>query len=279
MKLLLSILLFFSLNVKAQIDLKFDKLFLDCEDKWVAVPIDSTQYYYGYVYLDNSAGLTFYLDGAFSINSASNYVKMKVKKIKVRIAPNKLLAAEIPADRFKELGITPTPEWLKLYKTDDQNVDRLFRLGQTYNKWGDAAKALKYLKQTKSKDKKYPGLDREFYYAYNGKKRELIASFYLGEALADVSEARQTNCELYKSLVFKQTNANELKQAEDMYYYAIKECTDETAKADMAYNIAFKYYKLMNKDKLKHWQNEVFRWIVPNDSYAERVEKMTASLN
>ena len=268
-----------SFGAKAQTDLKFDKFLVDCEDKWIAIQIDSLQYYYGYVYMDNSAGLTFSLDGAFSINSASNYVKMKVNKLKVRIAPNKVMAAEIPKDRYKELAIIPVPDWLKLYRTDDQNIDRLFRWGHTYNKWGNAEKALKFLKMVKSKDKKYPGLDREFYYAYNGKKRELLASFYLGEALADVSEARQTNCELYKSLVFKQTNANELKQAEEMYYYAIKECTDETAKADMAYNIAFKYYKLLNKEKLQQWKNEVFRWIVPNDSYAERVEKMMSSLN
>jgi len=279
MKLFIALLLLLNFSAKAQTDLKFDKPLLDCENKWIAIALDSNQYYYGFVYLDNSAGLTFYLDGAFLINSASNYVKMKVKKLKVRIVPNKVMAAEIPQDRYQELGISPTPDWLKLYKTDDQNVDRLFRLGHTYNKWGDPVKALKYLKQVRSKDKKYPGLDREFYFAYNGRKKELLANFYLGEALADLSEARQTNCELYKSLVFKQTNANELKQAEEMYYYAIKECTDETAKADMAYNIAFKYYKILNKDKLNHWRNEVLRWIVPNDSYAEKINKMSESLN
>ncbi|AZI24913.1 hypothetical protein EA772_05960 [Pedobacter sp. G11] len=280
MKLLFCLLVLCSIGVKAQTDLKFDKLLIDCEDKWVAVKAeDSIHYYFGFIYLDNSAGLTFNLEGTFRIDSLSRYIARKNKNMKLRLAPNKVVVAEIPASRLAELKVLAKPDWLSRFRTDDQNADRLFRWGSTYNRWGDAKKALKFLKQARSKDRNYPGLDREFFWAYNGQKQEVLANLYLGEALADVSEGRQTNCELYKSLVFKQTNSNQLKQAEEMYYYAIKECIDETAKADMAFNIAFQYYKLMNKEKLKQWENEVTRWIVPNESYSEKVKKMSTALN
>ena len=279
MKLLFCLLVLCSIGVKAQTDLKFEKRLVDCEDKWIAVKIDSVNYYYGFVYLDNSAGMTFSLEGIFVIDESQKFISRKNKRKIVRLLPNKVMTAIIAPQRYQELGVPDQPEWLKKFRTDDENADRLFRLGSTYNMWGDHVKALKFLKQARSKDRKYPGLDREFFWAYNGKKQEVLANLYLGEALADVSEERQTNCELYKSLIFKQTNANELKQAEEMYYYAIKECTDETAKADMAYNIAFQYYKLMNKTKLKQWQDEVIRWIVPNGTYIEKVERMSASLN
>ena len=279
MKLLFFLLVLCSIGVKAQTYLKFEKRLVDCEDQWIAVKVDSVNYYYGFVYLDNSAGMTFSLEGIFVIDESKKFISRKNRRKIVRLLPNKVIVAVIAPQRYQELGIPDKPEWLKKFRTDDENADRLFRLGSTYNMWGDHVKALKFLKQARSKDRKYPGLDREFFWAYNGKKQEVLANLYLGEALANVSEERQTSCELYKSLIFKQTNANELKQAEEMYYYAIKECTDETAKADMAYNIAFQYYKLMNKTKLKQWQDEVVRWIVPNGSYVEKVEKMSASLN
>jgi len=281
MKLLFAFLVLYSLGVKAQSDLKFDQRLLDCEDKWIAVPAgDSINYYYGFVYLDNSAGLTFNLEGTFSIDISSRYLAKKERTKMIRLgSPSKVLAAIIPNNRFSEIGVSEKPDWLALYRTDDSNVDRLFRLGSMYNAWGDTKKALTYLNKVKKIDRKYPGLNKEYYYAYNGEKRQTLTEFYLYEAIADLSAARQTNCELYKSLVFKQTNSNQLKQAEEMYYYALKECVDETAKADMAYNIAFQYYKLMNKDKLKHWENEVKRWIVPNESYVEKVQKMIATLN
>jgi len=279
MKLVFALLLLCAMGARAQSDLNFDQKLLNCENKWVAITtIDSARYYFGFVYLDNSAGLTIHLEGTFT-SRASTYIPEKSKPSKLRLGASTVLVAIIPNAKLADLNVPEKPEWLSYFYVGENDVDRLFRLGCTYNLWGDVAQALSYLNRVKKIDKNYPGLNREYYYAYNGKKRKALAAFYLGEALYDVDEGRQTNCDRYKALVFKQTNANEIKQAEDLYFYAIKECVDESAKADMAFNIAFQYYKLMNKTQLQKWEREVLRWIVPDEPYTEKFSKMKKMLN
>lgn len=279
MKLFLAFLLLCAFGARAQSDLKFDQKLLTCESKWVAIPSrDSTFFYYGFVYLDNSAGLTINLQGTFSTQEGK-FVASKMNDRKLRLGVSTVAVAIIPSNYFDKLEVKEKPEWLARFYKGENDVDRLFSLASTYNLWGNAAQALIYLNRVKKIYKDYPGLNREYYYAYNGKKRKALAEFYLGEALFDVDDSRQTNCDRYKMQVFNLTSANQLKQAEEMYFYAIKECMDETAKADMAFNIAFQYYKLMNKEKLKSWEHEVTRWIVPDNSYTEKFNKMMKLLN
>lgn len=58
-KYLIFTIYFISIFSIAQSKLVFDKKFVQCEDKWVAFPADSTgSYNLGFIYIDSQAGLT-----------------------------------------------------------------------------------------------------------------------------------------------------------------------------------------------------------------------------
>lgn len=69
-----------------------------------------------------------------------------------------------------------------------------------------------------------------------------------------------------------------MREAQLTYIDAIRNCDDETAKADMAYNIAYQYYIIADVKKFNIWSNEVKRWIVKDNNYLGKIEKMQAML-
>ena len=118
----------FTSTLKAQSSLQFDKLFIDSEDKWVAFQIDKdSSYAYGFIYVDEVAGLTLNHEGNFKVSKIGNFTPKKLEStsIKVRLQPNNVRVAYVPESKFKELNISATPEWLKYYKTDTLSVKRL----------------------------------------------------------------------------------------------------------------------------------------------------------
>ena len=69
MKYLSILLIFFACTVQGQTVLKFDKRFVESEDKWVAFQKDKyNAYSYGFIYIDPQAGLTFNQEGNFIIS-------------------------------------------------------------------------------------------------------------------------------------------------------------------------------------------------------------------
>jgi hypothetical protein len=117
MKNLTVILLLVTLSINAQTTLKFEKRYVQCEDKWIAKQMnqDST-YVFGFIYIDSQAGLTLNYEGRFKIiNNVFVRQKEDMPSFKARLEPNRVAVAEIPEERFKELGIKKTPEWLKYY--------------------------------------------------------------------------------------------------------------------------------------------------------------------
>ncbi|SEQ78641.1 hypothetical protein [Pedobacter rhizosphaerae] len=63
MRFLTALLLLYATTINAQNGFKFDQRMLDCENKWIVASTDSS-YAYGFVYLDNSAGLTLSVEGS-----------------------------------------------------------------------------------------------------------------------------------------------------------------------------------------------------------------------
>src|SRR5258707_731198 len=125
MKYLILILCFCATTLQAQTVLKFDKLFVESEDQWVAFQKgkDST-YSYGFIYIDAQAGLTFNYEGKFTISNDGVFIPQKLDStsLKARLQPNNVRVAFIPANKFGELQITAIPDWLKYYKTDTASV-------------------------------------------------------------------------------------------------------------------------------------------------------------
>jgi len=273
MKWPLFLLLLLSYGAKAQTDLKFDKKLLDCEDKWVVIPtIQDSSYVYGFVYLDNFAGLTFKSEGIFSVRNGV-YEPKKAKEFKFRISPTKDLVALVPEGRFSVLNLSEKPEWLPFFKDKSQSTDRLFSLACTYNLWGEFDRALEYLDRVSLRDDQYPGL-----YIQRVNAENQLAMKELGKPTRPLLFATDKYCDYYKQTVFDKTNAGRLKEAEETYYESLPQCPNEGYKAEMAYYILFQYYKIKNSEKFKNWSMEVDRWIIPSNDLDLKVAKMKSEM-
>src|SRR3712207_5058884 len=113
MRFLLLIPILFSINLDAQTRLEFNKRFVESEDKWVAFKPDKDSFYaFGFIYIDEHAGLTLNYEGTFRILATGEFFPKKLDStnMKVRLQPNNVLVAFIPENRFKELRITAVPE-------------------------------------------------------------------------------------------------------------------------------------------------------------------------
>src|SRR5580698_10392124 len=172
-KYVLLTIMFYAGKALAQNDLTFDKRFVECENQWVAFQIsqDST-YPFGFIYIDEQAGLTFDLKGNFSISADNIWMPHRVGdstmgSIKYRLQPNQVKVAIIPSSRFGELQITTQPDWLKFYQTDTGSIQHLYRWGFLYNSWDFSARALTYLQRAYVLNPDFKGLAFELGYAYN----------------------------------------------------------------------------------------------------------------
>ncbi len=279
MKYFTFLLLFFTLNTYAQLDLRFDYGVLEAENNWVCLPMNKDRTYtYGFVYLDNFAGLTFHLDGSFSISKEG---KVNLKKqpstqmMKQRIAPTKLKVAIIPATLYGDLQITATPDWLSFYNKGDNNVGRLFKLGSTYNAWNQSEKALVYLEQVKNIDPKYRLLSFEFAFAYNALKQFDKASTFLIEAI----KQNPNDCLLYKELVYAQINLKKIDNAISSTNLALEACKDKSIKGEILRNIAYYYYTQKDKLEFKNWADKAKIELANNPKAIGLLENWEKELN
>ena len=256
MKFFTLLLLCFTLSATAQTNLKFETSLLDAEDKWISLPMNKDSVYtYGFVYLDDMAGLTFNLEGTFSVLKDG---KFKVTKqpstqiIKRRLTPTRLKVALIPAAMYEDLQIVAQPEWLNVYKSTSDSVHRLFRLGFTYNAWNQPEKALPYLERVKLINSAYPRLTFEFAFAYNALKQ-------FDKAVAILELAIKNNpkeCALYKELIYSQMNLKKIDEGMKTIEVALTVCNDKNIRSEMLQNILYYHYSNKDKAQFKVWADK-----------------------
>jgi len=227
MKYLLIILALSITNVKAQTILKFNKRFVECEDKWVAFKMnkDST-YNFGFIYIDSQAGLTLNYEGTFKISQQEKFSpnKLDTASIKIRLEPNNVLVAIIPPSKYEQLNIKAMPDWLNYYKSDTTSIERLYKWGYMYNGWNECAKALTYLEKAKLIDPHFNGLEVELAYSYNCLNQFDKAILVLQNALA----TNPTDAYINKELIYAQIKSGRLGKASESCKKAIKICHDNT---------------------------------------------------
>jgi tetratricopeptide (TPR) repeat protein len=241
-----------SIRIEAQIPLNFDKRFVESEDKWVAFQKGKdSAYAYGFIYIDEQAGLTLNYEGTFTISETGQYIPKKLDStnVKIRLQPNNVLVALIPESRYNELRVTAIPEWLKYYKTDTNSVERLYRWGYLYNGWDQCAKALTYLERAQKINPRFKGLEVELGYSYNCLQQYDKAIFVLEDALvADPTDA-YTN----KELVYAQVKNGQLDKAAESCKKAVELCKDQSYNGENCYNLLYSYYLKKDKANFTLW--------------------------
>lgn len=278
MKYFFILLFLIPIKHNGQALLSFEKRFVHCEDKWVAFQADKdSSHPFGFIYIDQQAGLTLNYEGSFKITSEGKFVATKLENTnyKVRLKPNNVLVALIPENKFKELEIQATPEWLENYKNDTNSVSRLHRWGFLYNGWGECAKALTYLERAQQTDPKYKGLAVELAYSYNCMGRFENAIEVLTKALSDNPNDAYTN----KELIYAQMKSGQLDKASESCRKAIEICEDTTYNGENCYNLLYSFYTRKDKPNFNLWLNETKKWNNNNEKLMKSIAFMEMEIN
>lgn len=270
------VLLLCVIKTNGQAGLVFNKRFVECEDKWVAFEKGKdNSYTFGFIYIDATAGLTLNYESDFTIDNEGKFIRKSVLdssmgSYKIRLKPNNVRVAIIPETRFQELKIKEIPDWLKYYKTDTGTAKRLQRWGYYYNDWGMSEKALEYLEPGYKMDPNYKGMAVELAFAYNDLERFEKAIPVLNKAIELTPEDGYT----YKELSYAQFKTGNLEEAEKAATKGIKYSDENAMKAEIAYNIAYEYYKKKDKKNFDKWADETKKWAKKGDQFYNTIESL-----
>jgi tetratricopeptide (TPR) repeat protein len=281
MKNFIAVLLLISSNAFSQSELKFDKISVECEDKWVAFHDEKNDNYnFGFIYIDNTAGLTLNYEGIFKIDDSGKFILQEFKEpkktdqIKIRLKPNKMPVAEIPESKFQELGLVKTPEWLKYYKEGENTASYLYNKGFLLNEYNQLERALICLEKADKIDSNYKGLQTELAFTYNALKRYDKAEVALKKALKE----NPKDCYTMKELAYTYCNSDNLKQSGDIYQ-KMKSCEEKLFIEETAYNIAHKYYEKKDKINFEKWSAESKKWATKDSRYSNNLDIMKTELD
>lgn len=270
--LLVAVALLLTAKAYAQPALKFDKRFVESEDKWVALrgkPGES--YSYGFVYFDSEAGFTMQAGGSFTIDAQGKYTLSPLEQnVKVRLQPSQVRVALIPPDKLKEFKVEPVPDWLKFYKSDTTSAAYLYRRGFAYNVWDFPAGAIKFLQKGYQIDPTYKNLGLELGYTYNAVEQydKAIGVLRAAQRYSD------DKCYFYKELSYAQMHSKQLADAAKTAKEGITKCGNKAMQAEMAYNIAYQYHLLKDQANFELWVKETEKWAVKGDQFMVNLERM-----
>ncbi len=266
-----------SFNASAQSDLDFSKRFVESEDRWVAFQKEKdSSYAFGFIYIDAQAGLTLNYEGKFTISTNGEYIptRLETASMKVRLSPNAVKVAFIPANKFKQLKIVPVPEWLSIYKGDTTSIERLYRWGYLYNEWNECAKALSYLEKAQKINADFKGLITELAFSYNCIGKYESATILLKDAL----KKDPLNAYTHKELIYSQMKAGDLKAASESCEIAIKKCTDTSYHGESCYNLVYSYFAEKDKKNFNKWLPIAKTWNSKEPTLLKNMDSMAAQL-
>lgn len=278
MKYIFIIAILFAIKLNAQSNLNFDKRFVQSEDKWVAFkPDKDSSYAYGFIYIDEQAGLTLNYEGSFKVLPTGEFVPKKPDStnIKVRLQPNNVLVAFIPDDKFQELKISPIPDWLKYYKTDATSIERLYRWGYMYNGWDECAKALTYLEKAEKINPKYKGLAVELSFSYNCLKQYDKAELILEEEI----KANPNDAYVNKEYIYTLAKNNKIDKAVNQFETSLKTLKDNQYNAENCFNILQYYYYQKDKTNFNKWYKILQKQPNENKMITKYANNMKAGIN
>lgn len=274
----LLLLFFIVTNLNAQSTLDFNKRFVESEDKWVAFQKnEEDSYAYGFIYIDEDAGLTLNYEGTFTITQNGEFIPTKFNNssMKVRLEPNDVLVAVIPKEKFKELKIEAVPDWLKYYKENENSIERLYKWGFMYNGWNECAKALTFLEKAQKINPKHPQLAVELAFSYNCLKQYNKAESILEKEIKSNSKDAYVS----KEYIYTLTKSNNIDKAIKQYKTAAKTIEDKQYDAENCYNILQHFYFKKDKENFNIWYKELSKLEITNEMIKQYAHAMNEDIN
>lgn len=273
MKHIFFILLLAGGCLQAQVALNYNKRFVECEDKWVAFQLheDSTSAY-GFIYIDEDAGLTFNLEGKYKLTPEGKLQAEKTSgsNIKMRLEPNNVKVAVIPESMYTVFQVDTVPEWLQYYQTNLNSVARLYKWGFMYNGWDMCDKALEYLLKAQAIDPNYPDLAVEIAYSYNCLNQYEEALSVLETAIKN----NPTDAYINKEYIYSLVNSKKIDKAIEQYLHSVDIDIAKTFNAENCFNILGYYYKQNDAANFKIWKKELKKWPINNPQIKDYLKRM-----
>lgn len=261
-----TILLFVITSTSAQNSLlEFKNKIYTCENKWVTYPLDKKDSLYtlDYIYIDREAGFTCHFEKDFKISKEGKFIpqpKNNVVRIIGRIQNFNKICAVIPKEKFAELGITETPDFMKSYIRSNEAEDLVSR-GLHYNHIGASFMAIPLLEKAHKINPATKGLLFELVYAYNDSEnyKKAIALLHAG-----ITEG-ETNSLLYKELIYALAKEGQLVEAAEAFT-KMKKIKDAQYLEEAAYCIMEGYYVKKDAFKFEEWAKETMSLITSTKS-------------
>ncbi|MBX7153382.1 MAG: hypothetical protein K1X91_00375 [Bacteriodetes bacterium] len=264
------------------VDLKFDKRAFESEDKWVIIDInEDTSYVFGFIYIDEYAGLSFNQEGTFKVKKDGSLHVVKLKELNasliVRLQPKRvgMAVSIIPECLYSYLKIDATPSWLKIYKGDTNSVERLYKWGYMYNGWNLCERALGYLTKAKSIKPNFKGLNVELAYSYNCLHEYAKAEQILEEEI----KSNPTDAYVNKEYIYTISKSDVVDKAVTQYYKSIDTIEDKSYNAENCYNILQFYYLHKDKENFQKWFAEFNKYETTDKNMKIFVKRMSDAMS
>lgn len=251
--------------------LKYDTKYYEAVDRWVAFPKTDSTFFYGFLYIDNSAGFTFdYSGDAKIIDNGLKVVSERTETIsqKVRLDIKTKDVAILSNEQVSSLQLPAIPDWLATYKMGSDSVDFLKNLGYHYNHVGASHLALEPLKEAYEKEPHYKGLEFELAYAYNALKQYEKAIVVLDKAIENDPDEYY----FYRELGFAYRYLDQLDKAETIYKKGISISDNDFEKSEMAVNMAQAYFLLQNREKFDEWAKITRKYAEKGSRYDQFID-------
>lgn len=271
----IALLLIFNLGYsqdKAE-DLKFDTKFFNAIDKYVVFPKKEkdSAYAYGFIYIDQSAGITFKYFGTIKLNNGTFISSEKNPEYQMmiyRLDGNTSNVYILNESQIKSLELSNNPEWLKIYKSDENTAEYMKNVGNKLNRVGGSETALNYLEKAYIIEPHLVGLEFELAFAYNALKQFDKAIPVLENAIKNDSN----NFLFYKELGYSHKFSGKVDEAEKTYKKGIKISSNDNIKAEMALNMTHTYFELKNRIKFDEWAKLTREYSKPDSQFSKYID-------
>ena len=233
---------------------KFNTKYFDAVDQYVLFPKTQNDetHVLGLIYIDEMAGFTFqYINDVIYNNENIKYKDSlnELTNIKTRLNTNTKDVYVLTEKEIKNLELEKNPSWLKTYKSNDEDVSYLTKIGYHYNHVGASHNAIPYLLKAYQLDKTHKNVCFELGFAYNATQQFEKAIPVIQVGL----QQSPKNHYLYKELGYAYLGKGDLDNAEITYLKGLKVSKDEAIKCEMAVNMAQGYFQTKNKPKFNKW--------------------------
>ncbi|MDC3388908.1 hypothetical protein OAX11_05305 [Flavobacteriaceae bacterium] len=254
--------------------LKFETKYYNAVDHYIAFPKkakDST-FSFGFIYIDQMAGITFRYMGKFKTND-NNFILYEKNPehliMSYRLERNTSNVYVLNEKQIKSLELSKIPDWLKIHKGNENTTEYMKDIGYILNAVGGSQTALSYLEKAYTLEPHLEGLEFELAFAYNALKQHDKAIPVLENAIKNNSN----NYLFYKELGYSYKFLGQIDNAEKTYKQGIKISTNDYMKAEMAFNMTHAFFDLRNKEKFEEWSKLTRKYSKPESQIAKYIDK------